>query len=222
MKSDEALLTDYVTLRNYSALPLPPDDWDIALPPHLWGKTHNDWPIFKNTPRGKTASGPRAARTEAGTSHPQYLETPPKLVKGYGIGRWMAVGNQSVLYIPLFDNDDMMTEADIPEIVQAKELKPSTPLFEKDIKIRKKTLLTFYGPSSLQKFTNKSYLLTAPFHVSGHRMIRQREHYAKTKAVTGADLVWFWRYGNRWDSLDDYYNTRSALGKSAYAGFRWN
>jgi len=215
-------ILDYVKKPDYLDMPLPPDPIDIALPKHLWGKKHDDWPIKKDTPRGTTSDGPRAIRTQGGIHHPKYLATPPKLVKGYGLARWMAICDQSVLEIPLFNNKKMMTEAHIPDVVEGYERKPGTPLYNQRVRLPKKVFLKFYGPSSLQKFSEQSCAVRDPYHKHFHRMIWKREEVGKTKEKTGADWVFFWRWGARWDSLDNYYSTRSALGPAFYCGMRWN
>ena len=48
-------------------------------------------------------------------------------------------------------------------------------------------------------------------------MIVKKEIVGVSKETTGADIVWFYRYGRRWDSLDDYY-----VKDAFYAGLRWN
>lgn len=148
----------------------------------------------------------------------KFKATPPKLVKGRGITRWMAVRDVSVLEIPEFENTRRLWTPDsIPDQLTVWERKPGHPNFGKELVMSKEILLASYGPSSLQKFSDESYLVRDPYHVSWHKMIKRRERVGQGKDQTGADIVMFTRYGARWDSLDDYY-----VKKAFYAGLAWN
>ena len=73
---------------------------DCALPPHLKGMKQTDriW-FFKNRFRGDDSYGPRCKDINPA----KYLETPPKLVKGFSVTRWMMPKDESILHIKKFE-----------------------------------------------------------------------------------------------------------------------
>lgn len=188
---------------------------NAGLPHKMWNMRHDDnpWPLCKKF-RGHDAYGPRARKLNSC----KFLMTPPTLVEGRGITRWMGIKDMSVLEIPLFeDYKNLWTPENIPDQFDAYERKPNHPNFGKKILMSKHGLFLVYGPTALQKFSDKSWLKRNPYHISYHKMLKRREAIGEGKDITGADRVWFYRYGWRWDSLDDYYNKRGA-----YAGLAWN
>ncbi len=208
-KSDRLMLTEEIWQQI---------DWteeeierNIALPHKLWNMRHDDhgWPSCHNW-RGWDARGPRA-----GEGHPKYFPPLPKLVKGRGISRWMSLGDYSILEIPLFsDYKQEWTEATIPDTLEVIERRQGHPDDGKTFTITKEFLLATYAPSPLQKFSNKSYLEVYPTHKSYHIMLN------RTEDVYGNgpdDTVYFWRYGWRWDSYDQYY-----IKGAKYIGGHWN
>ena len=189
---------------------------NCALPLHMWGWRQDDrpWPMCRQV-RGANAIGPRAK--ELGVDA-KFKATPPKLVKGRGISRWMSVGDASVLEIPIFSNyEKLWTPNNLPEEIVAIERQGNLENTGKPMVISKTFLLQNYGPTSLQKFSDRSYLVREPYHISWHKMIKRREILGKPKDKTGPDIVAFSRYGDRWDSLDNYY-----VKKAFYAGLAWN
>lgn len=189
---------------------------NAALPHKLWNMRHDDniWPLCHRF-RGKDAHGPRALGFNVMS---KYKATPPKLVEGRGIARWMARGDSSILEIPaLSDVNTLWTTRNFPEHLEVFERKPEHPDFGKAKVMSQDLLFENYGPSALQKFSDESYLKRDPFHISYHKMIKRREVIGKGYDETGNDTVFFTRYGWRWDSLDDYYN------KAAFfIGLAWN
>jgi hypothetical protein len=209
-KSDRLLITEEIWQQI---------DWteeeiyrNAALPHKIWNMRHDDhsWPSCHEW-RGDDARGPRA-----GEGHDKYFPPLPTLVKGRGIARWMARGDVSILEIPLFkDYSVTWTTATIPSTIEVIERKPGHSLYGSTQTITKEHLLSNYAPSPLQKFSDKSYLETYPTHKSYHIMLEKRETY--TGKPNGPDSVYFWRYGWRWDSYDDYY-----VKNAKYIGGRWN
>lgn len=187
---------------------------NCALPHKMWNMRHDDhlWP-FCHEWRGDDAVGPRAP-----VGHPKHKPTPPKLVKGRGIARWMSNGDTSVLEIPqLAGYHTEWTPDNFPKFVEAIERKGGHALEGKRMEISKEELFAQYGPSPLQKFSDRSLLITDPYHASYHQMIKRREVLGQSKEITGADQVAFFRYGWRWDSGDDYY-----VKAARYVGLAWN
>lgn len=186
-----------------------------ALPHKMWNMRHDDhiWPLCYKF-RGVDAYGPRAK----GNASRKFIATPPALVEGRGITRWMAIADESVLEIPLFNGYlTTWTPDNIPDELHVIERKPGHQNFGKVAMMKKNILFQNYGPSALQKFSDKSWLRRDPYHISYHRMFKRREVIGKTKDVTGADSVYFYRYGWRWDSHDNYY-----IKRAKYIGGRWN
>jgi len=187
---------------------------NAALPHKLWNMRADDqvWPLCK-TFRGESAYGHRA-----GEDHSKYFPKLPELVEGRGIARWMSAGDHSVLYIPVFKDFSNTWRIDnIPFKLEVKECNPGNLEFGKLFEISRESLLQNYAPSSIQKFSHKSYLKRFPYHVSSHIMINQREIPGFSQSNTGNDSVFFWRAGWRWDSLDSYF-----IRNGFFAGLRWN
>jgi len=187
---------------------------NAALPHHLWNWKQNDrvWPMCKAY-RGDNAIGPRALEIY----EPKYKRTPPRLVEGRGIARWMSNGDQSVVDVKMFkDYSRIWTPSNLPDMIECVETQKNGH-FGEAYKFTRSEFLRTYGPSSLQKFTDKSYLKRDPYHISYHRMIKRKEQLHVSKDVTGADVVFFWRGGVRWDSLDNYF-----VKNAIYGGLRWN
>jgi hypothetical protein len=170
----------------------------------------NPWPGCHRF-RGKDAYGPLA-----GEGHDKYFQALPKLVKGRGIARWLSVGDTKAIEIPLFkDYSVTWTTSTIPATLDVVDRKCGSATFGSTFTITKEQLFAEYAPSPLQKWSDKSWLETDPYHVSYHLIINKKETYCGKP--DGPDDVYFWRYGWRWDSLDNYYNKS---GK--YIGGRWN
>jgi hypothetical protein len=180
----------------------------------MWNMRHDDhlWPACREW-RGDDAYGYRA-----GEGHPKFMPRLPQLVEGRGIARWISDGNASVVEVSKFsDYRTLWTPDAMPEVIEFYERNPDHPDYGKWIRWSKKNFLRTYGPSAVQKFSKRSYLLRAPYHYSRHFMINKNEVVGKTKSETGADLVAFARAGNRWDSLDGY-----MIKNAYYIGGRWN
>lgn len=195
-----------------------PEEIEIncALPHHMWNRRQDDrpWPLSRQF-RGSNAVGPRAK--EHGITA-KFTPTPPKLVKGRGISRWMAPRDLSVLEIPeLDDYKKVWTPDNLPPSIEVIERKGSLPNTGKKVRITKIYLMNNYGPSSLQKFSDKSKLLRSPWHFSQHKLLERRERLGVSRDLTGADRVAFYRIGGRWDSLDGY-----IVKNAVYAGLAWN
>jgi hypothetical protein len=209
-KSDRLLITEEIWAQI---------DWteeekerNIALPHKMWNMRHDDhgWPGCKMW-RGTDAYGPRA-----GVGHPKYFPPLPQLVKGRGIARWMTVADTSIIEIPLFkDYSVTWTTSTIPATIEVIERKCGANNFGETYTITKEQLLSNYAPSPLQKFSDKSYLETWPTHKSYHNMLEKKEGYCDKDE--GADSVYFYRYGWRWDSYDNYY-----VKGAKYIGGAWN
>jgi len=187
---------------------------NAALPHHMWGWKQNDrvWPMCQEY-RGKNAFGPRAQTIFP----PKYKSIPPKLVKGRGISRWISAEDKSILHVPMFQNySRIWYPNNLPDIIEGFETQRNEN-YLKPIRFRRKDFVRLYGPSSLQKFSDRSYLVRDPYHISSHRMIKRREQLHVSKKETGEDTVWLWRFGWRFDSLDNYY-----VKKAVYVGWNWN
>ena len=186
---------------------------NIALPHKLWNMRHDDhlWPRNYQW-RGNDAYGYRA-----GEGHPKYMPKLPKLVEGRGIARWMADGDSSVAEVPeLSDYRKVWTPDNLPQIIEFYERNPGNPNFGKGLlKYSQKTFLKTYAPSALQKFSNRSYLLRDPKHVSLHKMIQKNEVVGDPNSK--ADWVLFKRKGCRWDSYDGY-----IIKDATFYGLHWN
>ena len=213
----------YECPKKYDRLMLPEDIWiqinwtqaektrNIALPHKLWNMLHDDllWPRCRSW-RGDDAYGYRA-----GEGHPKYMPELPKLVEGRGIARWMAKGDSSVAEVLQFaDYRTLWTEDNMPEIIEFFERKYGHPDFGKQLRLAKKNFLKMYSPSSLQKFSKRSYLLREPYHYSKHIMVQKNELY---EGKYKPDWVFFYRRGWRWDSYDGY-----MVKNGFYVGLRWN
>jgi len=200
-------------------------DWTLeekqrncALPSKMWNRRHDDhiWPMCKNW-RGDDAYGFRAGEVfpEQGDEHPKFLPGLPKLVEGRGIARWMASADASVVEVPkLADYRTLWTPDNLPQVIEFYERKGGHPKFGELQRWAKKNFLRTYAPSSLQKFSKRSYLLREPYHISRHLMIKKREKY---HGDYEPDTVAFFRKGWRWDSLDRYF-----VKNAFYVGLRWN
>jgi len=207
-KEDRILLTE----EEWAAI-----DWteeekerNICLPHKMWNMRHDDhlWPWCHNW-RGDDAYGWRA-----GEGHKKYFPRIPQLVEGRGIARWMTTNDKSILEIPAFaDYQKTWTPDNLPDEIHGIE-RQGGPNFGKEIILPKAEFLKVYAPSSLQKFSNKSWLKRFPYHVSYHRMIKKREIL---HTDSPPDIVYFWRYGWRWDSYDEY-----MVESATYVGLRWN
>jgi len=186
---------------------------NAALPHKLWNMRHDDYEWHScHKFRGENAKGPLA-----GVGHDKYFPPLPVLVKGHGIARWMTAGDTSILEIPILkDYDITWTTTTLHNEMLVTERKCGHPNYGQTYTITKEDLLANYAPSPIQKFSDKSWLETYPYHVSYHTMIKKNEPYCGGKP-NGPDKVYFWRYGWRWDSLDNYYNKG---GK--YVGGHWN
>lgn len=184
---------------------------NAALPHKMWNRRHDDhlWPMCHDW-RGDNAHGPRA-----GEGHQKYFPEVPKLIMGRGIARWMMAGDKSIAEVPaFFDYNKEWTPDNIPEVVEFFERKDGNPDFGKLLRWSKKNFLRYYAPSSLQKFSPRSYLIREPEHKSWHYMIQKREEYTGNYEP---DTVLFYRKGWRWDSWDGFY-----VKNAIYFGLRWN
>lgn len=185
---------------------------NAALPHKLWNMRHDDhvWPMCHKW-RGDDAYGPRA-----GVGHDKYFPPLPQLVKGRGIARWLSVGDAKAIEIPLFkDYEVEWTTTTIPSTLEAVDRKCGSPTFGQTFIITKEDLLAEYAPSPLQKWSDKSWLEVYPKHLSYHKILKKNEDYCGKP--NGPDKVYFWRYGWRWDSFDNYY-----VKGAAYVGGHWN
>jgi len=185
---------------------------NAALPHKLWNMRHddNEWPGCHNW-RGHDARGPRA-----GIGNPKYLPPLPVLVQGRGIARWMTANDESVLEIPLFkDYSVMWTTSTIPATLEVTERQCSRANYGETYTITKEELFEKYAPSPLQKFSDKSWLKVYPTHQSYHIMYKRNKGYCGEGNID--DDIFFWRYGWRWDSGDNYYTKGGA-----FIGGHWN
>lgn len=187
---------------------------NAALPHKLWNMRHDDnlWPACHDW-RGDDAFGPLA-----GVGHPKYKQSPPKLVKGRGIARWMNAGDSSIIEIPLLANyREIWTPENIPAMLDVIERQGGVRQAGEHFQLTKAELFATYGPSPLQKFSDQSWLVCDPYHISWHKMIKRREYLGDKIDPEATDKVLFFRYGWRWDSGDDYY-----VKAATYIGLAWN
>ena len=186
-------------------------DRNAALPHKMWNMRHDDWLWPRcHAWRGDDAYGYRALE-----GHPKYMPELPQLVEGRGIARWISNGDASVVEVPkLTDYDTLWTPDKLPEVVEFLERKPENPEFGKLQRWLKKKFLRVYAPSSLQKYSKRSYLLRDPHHVSYSYIIQKNEQYSGDYPP---DWVAFYRRGDRWDSNDGY-----IVKDAFYTGLRWN
>jgi len=185
---------------------------NAALPHKLWNMRHDDheWPSCQNW-RGDDAYGYRA-----GEGHDKYFPRLPQLIKGRGVARWMTPGDTSIIEIPLFkDYSVIWTTSTIPDTVEVTERRCGKSNYGQTFTLTKEELLSQYAPSPIQQFSDKSYVMTYPLHTSYHVMIKRKEEYCDPRDV--ADDVYFWRYGWRWDSYDEYY-----IKGGFFLGGHWN
>lgn len=215
---------------------------DLALPPHLRGRKHNDWPWpFKNVSRGWNAKGPRCRSNPAtSTSDPaSYLAWPPWIVEGYGVSRWESAGGESIIHIPALDDFHITKGSDVYNRQwMAVEMNPGHVDFlkVKDIFLpRWKESSVYdvlrpnglyeqhcepdqYSPSALQKFSPKGWMKLEPFYYAQWHLLKKRE--LPIFPETGEDQVIFFRRGNRPDHVDLYYNC-DRLVPFGFAGLKW-
>jgi len=203
---------------------------DLALPPHLRGRKHNDWPWpFKGISRGWNAKGPRAKGTQ------DYLPWPPILVEGKGVSRWETAGGKSIVHIPGLDHVQVKGSDLYGLDWNGVEMNPGNPRFHEPVQIRltQRTSNVFdvwdesidkwvqvcdpdsYSPSALQKFSPKGWMRLSPDYYSQWRIIKKRE--LPMWPETGEDTVIFMRTKYRPDHGDLYYN-RSII---ASGGLHW-
>lgn len=200
---------------------------DLALPIHLRGKLHNDWPFpFNGIPRGWNAKGPREPKDSK-----DYLPWPPKLVQGKGVARWESARADSIILIPEF------VTATIDQSIYGKEYKaiemnPGRPDFQKEKIVRldweeakvwdsngtQNVQPDNYSPSALQKFSPKGWMKLEPFYHSEWRVLKKRE--LPVWPETGDDKVLFFRRGNRPDHADSYYNVDKII-PIGFVGLKW-
>lgn len=201
---------------------------DLALPPHLRGKLHNDWtwPLNKIS-RGWNAAGPRAPQ-----GADDYMAWPPRLVEGKGVSRWENDGAQSILHIAALDKTTVRGHQVYGRTWLAVEMNPGRPDFmkAKDVYIPEWRPATVtdtpqqtcdpmqYSPSALQKFSPAGWMKLNPFYHSEWRVIKKRE--LPVYPETGDDTVAFFRRGNRPDHVDLYYNT-DKFTPIGFVGLRW-
>lgn len=80
--------------------------YPCALPDHLKGRLHNDWPpLLNRIPRSFSARGPRCPGQSCECGGKGYLPWPPKLVEGFDVTRWEwcdLEGNRKEVYISNF------------------------------------------------------------------------------------------------------------------------
>jgi len=201
-KADRIFLTD----QEWAAIDWTPEELElnIALPKKLYNSRHDDhlWPWCHKF-RGEDAYGPRAPR-----DHPKFLSSPPKLIKGYSIQRWVKSDPESIVRIESFMNKWIM-EKDLPDRIEAIEMNPSQP----DYKQKKVIRLHEYAPSILQKFSKCHYLVCKPPHISWHFIIRDRGEFP---FEDGGSFKLFYRRGMRFDGYDNYY-----IKSGFYMGPNW-
>ncbi len=173
-----------------------------ALPEHLKERKHEDWiwPLSKIN-RGANAYGPRCEPGSKG-----YKPWPPKLIEGYGVSRWENNGAQSIIEIPSFKHENI-TSACYGSIVQAYERNSGNPMFGKLMMVKlewvevKHTQGVFtpqqYSPSAIQSFSPKGFLKMDPSYYSYWKQLDKKDHWER--AI-------FYRFGNRPDHYDVYYN----------------
>ena len=207
---------------------------EFALPPHLRGKLHNDWPWpFKNIPRGSNAYGLRCPKGDE-----SYRPWPPRLMEGFGVARWELAGGQSIIEIPAFVDKRMKPEDIYGKTWMVIERNIGNPSFGKKFDITLQdpkeiwevTTVTdvqigdswtqmidpnIYSPSALQKFSPHGWMKLEPYYYSFWKVLKKRE--LPVYPETGEDTVIFYRTGYRPDHLDTYYN-KSLI---ATGGLHW-
>ena len=170
-----------------------------ALPDHLKGVLHNDWPWpLSKLERSINAFGPRCP-----IESPKYRRWPPYLIKGYGVSRWESTGATSIIHIPEFDNKKV--NSGIYGLTwDAIELNPANENYMKEIKVK------LHGdgehsPSALQRFSKRGWMKLSPWYVAQWWKIKDM---GKGKE----DYYLFHRQGMRPDHQDKYYNWGPMLG----------
>ena len=210
---------------------------DLALPPHLRGRLHNDWAIwpFNKISRGWNAAGPRPPKDAK-----DYMAWPPKLVEGRGISRWETAGGDSIIHIPALDNCQITGAKFYGRNWLCVEMNPGKPDFMKsrDIffpawqeahvydtpdpdrpgKFIQHCAPDNYSPSALQKFSKQGYMELEPDYKSWWKVLKKRE--LPVWPETGDDRVMFYRAGNRPDHVDCYYNCDKII-PIGFVGLKW-
>lgn len=209
---------------------------DLALPPHLRGRLHNDWVWpFTKISRGWNAIGPRAPMNAD-----DYAQWPPRLVAGRGVARWESAGGNSIIHIHGLEKVEITGDKVYGRQWLATEMNPGHPNFMKsqDVmlphwaparvwdepdparpgKFIQKIDVDQYSPSALQKFSSRGWMKLSPSYHSEWRVFKKRE--LPNWPETGDDTVAFLRRGNRPDHVDLYYNTDRGF-PIGYAGLHW-
>lgn len=206
---------------------------DLALPPHLRGRLHGDWPWpFKKVSRGWNAVGPRPA-----TDAEDYMAWPPRLVEGKGVARWEREDG-SILMIPELVGRVITAKDFYGKEWRCVEMNPSAPDFLNakvvffpqwaeahvydvpigDGKFKQTVFPEQYSPSALQKFSESGWMRLSPKYKSTWKVFKKRE--LPIWPEKGDDIVFFTRAGARPDHVDCYYNT-DKLVPIGFIGLKW-
>lgn len=212
---------------------------DNALPPHLRGRLHNDWPWpFNKISRGWNAKGPRPGKFAS-----DFLTWPPRLERGAGVARWESSGGNSILFIPGLENVEINGVMFYNRRWLVTEMNPGHPDFLKskdmffpewqpcrvfdtsngDGTWTQHCEPEMYSPSALQKFSKKGWMKLSPAYHSewNYNNLKERKWLeAGAKGESPEDRVAFFRRFNRPDHVDLYYNTDKWL-PIGFAGLKW-
>lgn len=218
---------------------------DLALPPHLRGRVHNDWPWpFNRIKRGWNAKGSRPDILAE-----DYLTWPPKLVEGYDVTRWENTGASSIVFLKDLANRRILPTNVYGKKHKAVETAAGNPNFGKEIEIFidywkpgkvsddpdpnnpgryiQKCEPNDYSPSALQKFsTGSGYMRLDPLYTAKWKIIKKKEWPWPVSTQVGPltpegeDIVFFMRDHNRPDHLDGYYNCRGVV-PIGFIGLKW-
>lgn len=192
---------------------------ELALPPHLRGRLHEDWiwPL-NQIPRGWNAYGPREEK-----SAQDYRPWPPRLIEGRGVARW-EMANGSVVFLHDLVNKRVDADDVYGKMWNAVEMNPGMPDFYKpkvvhipkweeatltevqqpDGTLKISVVPDNYSPSALQKFSRVGWMRLDPDYYSRWCVITKRE--LPIYPEIGEDTVAFFRRGYRPDHVDVYYN----------------
>lgn len=128
----------------------------------------------------------------------------PKVLLAYNVPRWMGLEDKSVLFIPQFVGR-LIGFWTPTEPWTATEMQQGNEWYQRG----HVTSLRPYGPSPIQKLAyGWSWQLTWPLHFAiSYRRRREGKD----------DFVFFFRFGARWDSGDNYF-----VCLAVFCGFSWN
>lgn len=217
------------------------EGYPCAMPPHLRGRVHNDWPWPANKIlRSANVRGPRCGPGAEG-----YEAWPPRLVEGHGVARWESDGGDSIIYIPALVGRTVSAGDVYDRVWEAVEMNPGREdfLLRKSVRLYwrpatvwdepngdgtfgQRTTGGMYSPSALQKFSRSGWMRAHPKYYTSWHVLRWREFPALIEGrvaeyEAAADTVLFFRTGWRPDHVDCYYNGDLAGVPAPMAGLHW-